>query len=76
MKSKLHNKKCKSTPFHEQFLNIDKMTENNTKRINDCFNKSSIPNVAIVSQDIKKELIENGIISSEYSKRTLIFRRK
>ena len=76
MKSKLRNKKCKSTPFHEQFLNIDKMIENNTKRINDCFNKSSIPNVAIVSQDIKKELIENGIISSEYSKRTLIFRRK
>ena len=71
-----HYKICKSCPFHVQFLSMDKMIENYTQKINECFDRSSIPNVALVPEDFKKELIENGSISPEYKNKPLIFRRK
>ena len=71
-----HYKKCKSCPFHEQFLSMDKMIENYTQKINECFDKSNISNIALVPKDFKKELIENGSIPPEYIDKPLIFRRK
>ena len=71
-----HYKKCKWRPFHEQFLSIDKMIENYTQKINECFDKSSIQNIALTPKSFKKELIENGIIPSEYINKPLIFRRE
>ena len=55
---------------------MDKVIENYTQKINECFDRSSIPNVALVPEDFKKELIENGSISPEYKNKPLIFRRK
>ena len=52
------------------------MIENYTQKINECFDKSNIPNIALVSKDFKKELIENGSISPEYTNKPLFFRRK
>ena len=52
------------------------MIENYTQKINECFDKSSIQNIALTPKSFKKELIENGIIPSEYINKPLIFRRE
>ena len=49
--------------IHEQFLSIDKMIEKYTQKINKCFDKSSIQNIAVIPE----ELIE-------YINKPLIFR--
>ena len=58
----LHYKKCQSCPFHKELLNIDKMIENNFKKLNECFNKSNSSNIALFSEKIKQELITHGVI--------------
>ena len=52
------------------------MIGNYAQKINACFDKSNIPNIALVPEDCKKELIENGSIPPEYIDKPLIFRRK
>ena len=62
--------------IHDTFLNIDKMIENNFKRINECFDKSNSSNIALISEDIKQELITHGVISKKYSNYPIFFKRE
>ena len=43
----LHYKNCKSCPFHEYLLKIDKMIEHNGQRLDECFDKSNRSNTAL-----------------------------
>ena len=52
------------------------MIENYTQKINECFDTSSIKNIAVMPKDFKEELVENGIIPSEYINKPLTFRRE
>ena len=52
------------------------MIENNFKRINECFDKSNSSNIALISEDIKQELITHGVISKKYSNYPIFFKRK
>ena len=72
----LHYKTCQSCPFHNALLNIDKMIENNYKKINECFNKSNSSNIAPISEDIKQDLISQGVISKKYKKCPIILKRE
>ena len=72
----LHYKKCQSCPFHNELLNIDKMIENNFKKLNECFNKSNSFNIALISEDIKQELITHGVIPMKYSNYPIILKRE
>ena len=72
----LHSKTCKSCPFHDTLLNIDKIIENNFKRLIECFDKSNSSNTALISDDIKQELITHGVISKKYSNYPIILKRE
>ena len=72
----LHYKTCQSCPFHDTLLNIDKMIENNFKRLNECCDKSNSSNIALISEDIKQELITHGVISKKYSYYPIILKRE
>ena len=72
----LHYKTCQLCPFHNVFLNINKMIENNFKKINECFDKSNSSNIALISEDIKQELITHGVISKKYSNCPVILKHE
>ena len=72
----LHYKTCQSCSFHDTFLNIDKMIENNIKKLNECSDKSNGSNIALISDDIKQELITHGVISKKYSNYPIILKRE
>ena len=72
----LHYKKCQSCVFHNEFLHIDKMIENNFKKLNECFDKSNNSNIALISEDIKQELITQDIIPIKYSNYPIILKRE
>ena len=52
------------------------MIENNFERLNECFDKSNSSNTALISDDIKQELIIHGIISKKYSSYPIILKRE
>ena len=52
------------------------MIENNIKKLNECFDKSNGSNIALISDDIKQELITHGVISKKYSNYPIILKRE
>ena len=50
------------------------MIENNFKRLNECFDKSNSFNTALISDDIKQDLITHGVISKKYSNYPIILK--
>ena len=52
------------------------MIENNFKRLNECCDKSNSSNIALISEDIKQELITHGVISKKYSYYPIILKRE
>ena len=72
----LHYKNCQSCPFHQELLNIDKMMENTSKKLNECFNKSNSSNIALIPENIEQELITHGVIPIKYSNYPIILMRE